>query len=352
MIQVPVVVQVLEVPADLAGVGFERQGRVVVQVRQLDAAQHELRRRRRDRGAEVDQFELRVVAGHHPGADVVPLLERHVAPGFVAGLAGRRHRPLPPDLLAGQRVERDHDARLRSAPRAAAPSRHDAAVRDDGARAVGGWVDLPVQDLRLPDQFAGLGVQRKGVVVVAVVQDQAVVDRDVPVVLRVEAHLGIETFGLFPRVAPDEVPGRRVHGLDRVLERGNVEDAVVGQWRDLGRPDFDFASPRQAQLVDVLAVDLIQRAVSPTVVRPAEHEPLRRRRVLQHLVRDGHEGRRRILGGQCDVEPDPKGKRHDHQPADVRAKGRRGRNWVRRPSGRHPARSAGLPVFCRASTIH
>ena len=43
MVEIPVVVQVLVVPADLAGVDVEGQRRVVVQVRVLDAAEHELR---------------------------------------------------------------------------------------------------------------------------------------------------------------------------------------------------------------------------------------------------------------------------------------------------------------------
>ena len=47
MVEVPVVVQVLVVPDDLAPVGVQREGRVVVQVGEVRAAGHELRRRRR-----------------------------------------------------------------------------------------------------------------------------------------------------------------------------------------------------------------------------------------------------------------------------------------------------------------
>ena len=291
-----------------------RQGRVVVQVGQLHAAEHELRRRRGDGGAEVDQFELRVVAGHHPGADVVPLLEGHIAPGLVAGLAGRGHRPLPPEFLPGQPIERDHDAGFRAAPRPAASSGNHPATGDDRTRTVRGGIDLPVQDLRLPDHLAGLGVQGEGVVVVAVVQDQTVVDRDVAVVFRVEAHLGVEVAGQLARVAPDEISGRRVHRLDHVVDRGDVEDAVVGQRCDLGCPDSDFPRPGEAESMDVLAVDLVEGAVTPTVQRAAEHQPLRRRRVLQHFVRDRHERRRRILGRQCGREPDAQDKGRNHQP--------------------------------------
>ena len=197
-----------------------------------------------------------------------------------------------------------------------------------------------VQDLRLPDHLAGLGVQREGVVVVAVVQDQTVVDRDVAVVLRVEAHLGVEVAGQLPRVAPDEVPGHGVHGLDHVVDRGNVEHAVIRQGRDLGRPHADFASPDQAQPLHVRPVDLVQGAVAPTVQRAAEHQPLRRRRVLKHLVRDRHERRCRILGRQSGAEPDAQGKGHNHQPAFERARNLRGRNWVRRRPRRLPRGNA------------
>ncbi len=87
MIEIPVVVEVLVVPDDLARIGVERQRRVVIQVLLVDAAEHELRRRDRDRGADIDETELGVVARDHPRADMPALLERHVAPGLVAGLA-------------------------------------------------------------------------------------------------------------------------------------------------------------------------------------------------------------------------------------------------------------------------
>ena len=87
---------------------LERQGRVVVEVRQIGAAEHEFRRGRRNGGAEVNEFELRVVAGNHPGADVVALLERHVAPGFVPGLAG------PPASSVSARVPPRSARRVRS----------------------------------------------------------------------------------------------------------------------------------------------------------------------------------------------------------------------------------------------
>ena len=59
MVEIPVIDDVLVVPDDLAGVGVERQRRVVVEVLLVVAAEHELRRRRRHRRADVDQVQLR-----------------------------------------------------------------------------------------------------------------------------------------------------------------------------------------------------------------------------------------------------------------------------------------------------
>ena len=92
MIEVPAVDDVLEVPNHLARAHVERERRVVVEVLVVVAREHELRRGCGDRRADVDPFRRRVVARHHPHADVPALLVGDVAPGLVAGLAGLRDR--------------------------------------------------------------------------------------------------------------------------------------------------------------------------------------------------------------------------------------------------------------------
>ena len=187
VIEVPVVVQVLVVPHDSARVGVERQRRVVVEMRQVGPAQHELRRRRGHRRPHVDQVQLGVEAGHHPGAHVPPLLEGHVAPGLVARLAGGRDHPRAPQLGAGARVVGRDDARLRAALGHAPAPGDDLAVRDDRARGLVGRVLAVVEDLRLPGQPARRRVEGEHVVVVARVDDQVVVDGKVPVALGEDA---------------------------------------------------------------------------------------------------------------------------------------------------------------------
>ena len=173
MVEVPTVVQVLVVPGNLPRVGVQRQGRVVVEVRLVDPAEHELRRRRGDRRPEVDQVQLRIEARHHPGADVPPLLEGDVAPGLVAELARSRNQAAPPQLLTAQRVVGDDDAGVRPAARIAAPPRDHLAVGDDGTGCLIRRVHLVVEDLGLPDHLPDGRVEGNHVVVGGAVEDVA-----------------------------------------------------------------------------------------------------------------------------------------------------------------------------------
>ena len=151
MIEVPVIDGVLVVPDRLARRGPKRERRVVIEVLLVVAGQHELRRRRRDRGADVDEVELGVVARDHPGADVPALVVGHVAPAVAAGLAGLRDRALAPELLARARVVARDDARVGAAVRLAVASRDQHAVRDERRGALLHVMDLVVEDLGFPD---------------------------------------------------------------------------------------------------------------------------------------------------------------------------------------------------------
>src|SRR4029434_5560113 len=99
----------------------------------------------------------RVVARHHPGADVPALLERNVAPGFVAGLARTRDGPRAPQLLPGLGIVRGDHAAIVGGLRLTLAPFDDLAVGDDRTRA---GVDrlLRVEDRCLPDQLSGAGV--------------------------------------------------------------------------------------------------------------------------------------------------------------------------------------------------
>ena len=165
MVEIPVVVQVLVVPGDLAGVGVERERRVVVEVGLVGAAEHELRCGRTHGRADVHQVQLRVVARHHPGPDVRALFVRHVAPGLVPRFAGCGYQWPAPQLRAARRVVRHDEAGVRAAGRQAAAPRHDLAARDDRTGGLVGRVLRVVDDLRLPGQAARRGVHRVRVAV-------------------------------------------------------------------------------------------------------------------------------------------------------------------------------------------
>ena len=265
-------------------------------MRQVGPAQHELRRRRGHRRPHVDQVQLRVEAGHHPGAHVPPLLEGHVAPGLVARLAGGRDHPRAPQLGAGARVVGRDDARLRTALGHAAAPGDDLAVRDDRARGLVGRVLAVVEDLRLPSQPARRRVEGEHVVVVARVDDQVVVDGKVPVALGEDADDELlEVVRPRAAVLPDEIAGDGVDGLDDVARVRHVQHAAVGQRCALLAAAAPYrARPDHTQVAHVAAVDLVERAVAPAVERAAPHEPVARGGILQHRVGDRCDGSARL----------------------------------------------------------
>ena len=195
------------VPDDLAGVGVEGEGRVVVQVRDVGAAEHELGGRRGDRRARVDQVQLGVVARGHPAPDVLALGVGHAAPRLVAGLAGGGGGAPPPQLGAGEGVVGGDDAGLRPAGGAAAPPRDGLAAGDDRPRAVRRGVGQVVEDAGLPHQLAGRRVEGEGEVVGAGVDDEPVVDGEVAVGDGEPADVVVDVVGQVGGGAPTR--GRR-----------------------------------------------------------------------------------------------------------------------------------------------
>ena len=284
------VVQVLVVPHDLAGVGVQREGRVVVQVLQVGPADHELGRRRGDRGAHVDQVQLGVVARDHPRTHVLTLLEGNGAPALVAGLAGAGDEPPAPQLLARHGVVGHDDAGVGAALRRAAPARHHLAVGDDGARGLVGGMHPVVEDLGLPHQLAGLRVEGEDVVVAARVDDQLAPDRDVAVGVGEAAdHVLGEVVGPVAAVFPDQVAGHRVEGLDDVARVRHVHHPVVDHRGPLLQPRPQGPRPHHADVAHVAAVDLVEGAVAQGVEGAPPHQPVVGVRVLQHGVGDGNE---------------------------------------------------------------
>ena len=295
MVEIPVVVQVLVEPLDLAGVGVQGEGGVVVEVRVVDAADHELRGRRRDRRADVDEVQLGVVARDHPRADVLAFLERNTSPGLVAELARGGDEAAPPQLRAGRGVVRDDDAGVRTSLRRAAPAGDHLAVGDDRAGGLVGRVDGVVEHHRLPRHLAGPRVDGDHPGVRRAVEQVAAVDGDVAVGVdqaadRVVGHV----VGPLAAVLPDQVAAHRVERLDDVARVRHVEDAVVDERRSLLQAGTERTRPDQPQARDVVPVDLVEGAEAPTVQRPPPHQPVPGRRVLEHRVGNRHELGRRL----------------------------------------------------------
>ncbi len=286
---------VLVVPADLARVRVEGERRVVVQVLVAGPADHELRGGGGDRRPDVDEVQLRVVARHHPGADVLAFLEGDAAPRLVPGLAGGRDRAAAPQLGPRRCVVGGDDARVRSSPRRAATPRDDLAARDDRPGTLMGGVHPVVEDLGLPDELAGRRVEGEDVVVRARVDDQPAVDGEIAVDLHQHAE---EVFRRvvrpLPPVLPDEVAARRVERLDDVARVRHVHHAVMDERRSLLQARSKRARPDHAQRPHVVAVDLVERAVAPAVERAAPHQPVFGCRRLEHRVGDRNEGAGRL----------------------------------------------------------
>ena len=113
---------------------------------------------------------------------------------------------------------------------------------------------------------------------------------------------------------PPQVAGHGVDGLHVVPRVRHVEDAAVGQRGPLLRALGQGPGPHELQVADVVAVHLVERAVAPAVLRTAPHEPVARRRILEHGVGDGHEAG--ILAGlprRRDRRERHEGKHHEQE---------------------------------------
>ena len=249
---------------------------------------------------------------------MLAVLEGDAAPRLVARLAGGRNRPPAPQLLARPRVVGGDDAGVRPAVRHAAPARERSPAADDRPRGLRRRVDPVVEDLRLPHLLAGLRVESEDVVVRAGVDDVAAVDGHVPVGLeQVGEDVLLHVLRHLAPVLPDEVAGDGVDRLDDVARVRHVEHAPVGQRCPLLAARPERARPDHPQVADVVPVDLIERAVAPAVLRPAPHQPVAGRRVLQHGVGDGHEPVVRRLRAGASRPRETDCRCYDRQPHDA-----------------------------------
>ncbi len=319
MVEVPEVVDVLVVPDDLAAVHVERDRRRHVEVVLVVAGQLVLGRRRSDRGAEVDEVQLGIIAGRVPGPDRHPLLARRVSPGLGAGLPWEGDRVGAPELLARKGVVGDHDAGVGAAlDRAGAAGDHLAIGHDrPGARPA--RLGLEVGDGGFPDLRARPRVDRIDAAVSARGVEQIAPDRQVALGPAPTFELG----RVLALVAPDRRAAGGVHCLDPVPGLRDVHHPVVHKRRALEAPGRQGPRPHQAEAADIARIDLVQRAEAPVVQGPPEHQPVGRIGTAQHRVGDrnigpggSREGRRighRVLRGRLGGGR-PRERKQSHDP--------------------------------------
>ena len=198
-----------------------------------------------------------------------------------ARLAGVRDRVELPQLLAGRRVVGADEAAVRTVAGAALQPLNDLAARDD--RSAGVRKPLrAIGDGRFPDLFAVARVERDEARVGGRDDQLVLVDRDVAH----RAHADLRQRPDF--VLPDQLAGAAVERLDDVARVDQIDDAVVDERHGLVRAALfaDRPDPGELQILDVVARDLVERAVAPALIVAARHQPVAGGRVAQHRV--GH----------------------------------------------------------------
>jgi hypothetical protein len=134
---------------------------------------------------------------------------------------------------------------------------------------------------------------------------------------------------------PDEIAALRVERLHDVVRVEQIQDAVVHERMRLVRAAFRHRPhPRQLQIADVGAGDLLQRAVAPAVIVAAEHQPVAGIGLPQHLVADRDE----VLDAAGDRQPLAERRRGGTRitAAATSLSGGRGRGRRRRGTGGGP----------------
>ena len=270
---------VLEEPAHLAGGRIEGQGGVAVESVAVGSARVP-RPRLGLRGPVVDEAADRIVAARNPGVAAGPEQQRQVAPGVSAALSRSGDGRGAPRQTAGASVDADDVAGVLAEALAAAQTGHDRAVGDH--RPARETVALLVRrHVGVPAHRAGARVEADDVRVDGVEDDQVLVDGEA-------AHLrgGPQPLVHLAAVLPEEVAGRRVERLHDVAGVRDVQHAVAHDRGRLRDARLEPPGPDEPERADVVAVDLVERAVAPSVQGAPPVEPVGRVRILQDLVGD------------------------------------------------------------------
>ena len=140
-------------------------------------------------------------------------------------------------------------------------------------------------DLRLPPHLAGLRANADNITVGRGVKNQILKDPE---------SLGAPANIPRPLVFPDRRACCRIESAHGARRQCGVHHAVVNKRNRFRRSRGHVEIEDHLELSDILFVDLLQRAVALGIIRPAEHQPIIRTRVLQHLL--GHRSEPRSRG--------------------------------------------------------
>ena len=149
-----------------------------------------------------------------------------------------------------------------------------------------------VGNLLVPNQLAGLGIDREQMGVAGRDDNVVAVDRlgTHPADSRIIRQLVF--------ILPDQLAVGRVECLDCVVGVLDVHDPVMDHRSLLCPPPRRQApGPSQPEIADVVLVDLVERAVTPAVVSAPPHQPVAIGRVEQHLVGDRRNAVNRVVLG-------------------------------------------------------
>ena len=265
LVPVPRVVPVVLVKrAQLACVGVQRDHRGRVEIVAGALIAHPLRP---VAGAPVREIELGIEAARDPDGRATRL-PRIALPGLGARLARRRYRERLPGRRARagiQRLDETADPEL-----TARDADHDFPLGHQG-RQRHVITLLVVLHRPVPEQFAGLRVQRDDVGVERGEIDLVLVEAD-PAVRRVQLK---EIVGQLALVPPQELAGLGVEGEHLVLRRAHEHDAVVHDgWRLVAFGHARREAPDRHEVLHVAGVDLLERAVAPGVIGSPVHQPV------------------------------------------------------------------------------
>ena len=214
-----------------------------------------------------------VGAGKSPGGGVA-LVEIGAAPAFVAGFAVRGSGVEAPDFFAGEGVVRGDVAVFAFARAGAAADTLPSTTM--GRRRCGrghrSW--FPSAARRCGRRGRRRAVGRR-------VEHDVLIDGE-----GFGARLAGDIGGDFALVLPEKIAGGAIERLHDGAGRDDIHDAVMDERDGFGLAGADAASPDHAELVDVLFGDLFERAVALGVVGAAEHQPVVRTGIFQHLLSD------------------------------------------------------------------